>query len=656
VSARIEVTGRCANPCPSCITCRSDRRDATLDEVLAVIEPSEILLGGGDATRWSPLDAFLAANAARARPQRVWVEAPARAFGRATLERLRAKGVVGVLVQIEATGEKMIQALNVGDGERAVVDAESFGLETEARVCVRPKTFPIVVPLAKRLAPRRVWLELVRQDWGAAPVAMHPGPIGKTLSLCSNVNFSAHRMSERGYLPPCALPDVWEARPTAWRSTLSPRADRNRALPACADCTLADKCHWNDAAALDAADRDGARPVRTAALPWDRPRATQSPVPAAIVHKRRAPEVICTTPWTTMEIVDPDGKARQCCSTWTEGDRGNVFDSSLTGVWNGPGYRSARRVMSGSDVSPLCLPICSRLHDRKFAEREFTIQSGSDAFVQNQLLLAEEIADRREVMRAKPLRIALCPSTYCNYNCIMCDHGRTPRRDLPVSIWDELPDFMPTLQSLTFLGGEPLANPYTMRFLREFDVAKWPDAAIDLVTNGSLLTENALRHLKRCTLGNVTVSVNAGTADVYEKVQRGIAFEQWLANLDALLRFRAEHHRWFGITLSFVVQPAASHTMIAFGELARARNLPIRLMALNPENHEGLDFYEEPEQVERVVRDVDAFERWATNVKPEWLTEIRGARSAVLGEADARRRGAPPSAVARAAKRLKVVS
>ena len=656
MSARIEVVGRCATPCPSCVACHQGRREATVDEVLAVSEPSDVLLGGGDATRWGALETYLTRNSAREKPQRVWLEAPARAFDLATLTRLKTLGVTGLLVQIEGAGERMLQALKVGDGERVIADAESIGLETEVRVCVRPKTFPIVVPLARRLAPRRVWLELIRQDWGAAPVAMHPGPIGKTLSLCANVNFSAHRMSDRGYLPPCAAPDAWEARPTAWRSTLSPRETPNRAMPVCADCSLASQCHWNDPEALDEEARRALKPMRVNALPWERPRSTQSPVPSAIVKKRRAPDVICVTPWTTMEVVDPDGKVRQCCSTWTEGDRGGVHGSSLTEVWNGAGYQIARRVMSGTDLSSLCLPICSRLHDEKFAEREFTIQSGSDAFVKNQLLLAEEIAERREVIRAKPLRLALCPSTYCNYNCIMCDHGRTPRRELPESIWDELPEFMPALQSLTFLGGEPLANQHTMRFLREFDVARWPDAAVDLVTNGSLLTESALRNMKRCTLGNVTVSVNAGTADVYERVQRGVPFAQWLANLDALLRFRGEHHRWFGITLSFVVQPAASQSMIAFGELARARNLPIRLMALNPENHEGLDFYQDPDEVERVVRDVDAFERWALGAKPEWLGEIRAARSAVRGEADARRRGALPAAVARAAKRLKVVS
>jgi len=495
----------------------------------------------------------------------------------------------------------------------------------------------MVAPLARRLAPRKVWLELVRRDWGKDEVPMFAGPIAQLLLTCTNVAFSGHRAASRGYLPPCLLPSVWATRPTAFSTLLHEREGApNDVLTACAECTLRSSCGFVDRGAVS--PDDPITPIADAVLPWLRMRTKQEPVPAAIVRKRRGPEVICTTPWTSMEVVDPDGRVRQCCSTWTVGDRGNVREATLGDIWNGPGYQQARRVMSGQDLAPLCNPICSRLHDRKYDEGRFRIQTGSEPFVQNQLLIAEDIAERREIVRSKPLHLALCPSTYCNYDCIMCDLGRTPRRELPEAVWEQLVELLPSLQTITMLGGEPLANPSTMRFLREFDVAKYPDCAIDFVTNGSLLTESVLSRMQRCTLGDVTVSLNAGTADVYERVQRGIAFETVLANLDALIRFRARHHRWFGITASFVVQPASSHSLIAFGELAHARNLRIRLMALNPENHEGLDFYPESDVVTRVLRDVDAFEAWAKTVRPDWVPEIRAARAAVAAEAVSRPR------------------
>jgi molybdenum cofactor biosynthesis enzyme MoaA len=641
VDRRLVVSAACATRCPSCLGCRTEGREATLDEARAQAGAEDLFLGGGDATRWPYLGALLAENAARPSPQRIWVEGPARSFTKARLTSFAALHAHGIRVQIEAAGAKMASALGVGDGEQVIADAEAVGLATEARVVVRPKTFPIVVPLARRLRPRRVWLEIIRQDWAKPSVTMPADAIDQTMLASPNVEFAAHRASNTGYLPACVLPKTWSRRTGAWRATLTDRAAPNQALPICEQCALKRRCQWSDVDALSEEARVKALPVANLR---ERRRATELPVPEAIIKRRPEVDVLCVTPWTTIEIVDPNGRVRQCCSTWTAGDRGCVLGSTMLELWNGSGYQTARRVMASGALDELCLPICSRLHDRKFSEKGFRIQSGSDVFVKNQLVLADEIAQRKEVLTAMPLRLAVCPSTYCNYNCIMCDHGRTPRRDLPESIWEELPLFLPTLQSLTLLGGEPLANPHTWKFLRSFDVEKYPDASVDLVTNGSFLTEHALKHIRKCALGDVTISVNAGTAEVYEGVQRGVPLEQLLQNIDALIRFRESRPFWFGITLSFVVQPAAAHTLIEFGEIAHARDLRIRLMALNPEQHEGLDFYEDPEEVARVIEHVDRFIAWASEVRPEWLAEIRAARTAVVEEA-ASRRARPTSLV-----------
>ncbi len=640
---RIAVSPGCATPCASCLGCWPGRSVPTLEQVLAHHDKPELLLGGGDATRWPALRQLLATNAGRERPQRVWLEAPAAALDRATLEGLARLGLAGVLVQIEGYGAEMLRALRAGDGERAIADAEALGLETHARIVVRPKTFAIVAPLARKLAPRVVWLEILREDWGEAPVPMPVATIAKLLRISPNVHFSAHRASDRSYLPPCALPEVWEQRPVAWRTTLSEGAP-NETFAACARCGLRERCRFSDASALDDEARAAIAPIAEGPLPWERPRVVHRPVPTAIARLRPAgEEVVCTTPWTTMEVVDPDGKVRQCCSTWTRGDRGCVHGSSLREIWNGAGYQAARRAMARRTHDELCLPICSRLYDGKFSERALTIQAGSERFVDNQLLMAEEIARRAEIVRSKPLRLALCPSTYCNYDCIMCDLGRTPRREVPESIWQEVEELLPTLQTVTLLGGEPLANPSTMRFLQSIDVAKTPDVAIDFVTNGSLLGEKTLRRMSRCTLGDVTISLNAGTPEAYERVQRGVSLAEVHRNIDDLIEFRRRHHRWFGVTLSFVVQPAASHTLVDFGEFARSRDVRIRLMALNPAQHEGLDFYGDEATVRRVLDDVDRFAAYAQRVRPEWLPEILAVRSGVLGEAAERARGAPPT-------------
>lgn len=631
---RVEVTGVCQPPCPSCVACHH-RPPASLADVERLNQRETLILGGGDATTWPHLHEFLRRNAQAATPQQIWIEAPARALSASRLAALQQSGVRGVRIQIEAAGDKACAALRVGNGERVLAEAERLGLATRVLMCVRPKTFASLFGLAKRLAPRAVEIELVRQNWGAEPIPIYPDVLERALREVNNVKFSATRMADRGYLPPCALPKIWDSVPTVWRGVLRKHGGGNTTLRACGACVLATHCQWTDAGALP--DPNAAQPIQGDAEPWLRRGATEQPVAAHIIAKRPRQEVICTTPWTTMEVIDPNGKVTQCCADWTVGARGNLNSASLAEVWNGPGYQMARRVMSGTELSPLCKTICARLYDKKFAESELRIFSGSPRFVDNQLQMAEDIAERREVMRAKPLYLSLCPSTYCNYDCIMCVYGRTPRRDLPETIWEEIPEYLPTLRSLTLLGGEPLANPKTMELLRNFDVEKHPDAVIDIVTNGALLTEKTLSYLQRCTFGSLMISLNAGTPEVYERVQRGLTLAAVLDNLDALIRFRAAHHRWFGIALSFVAQPAAIDSLLDFAEIARTRNLPVRVMALNTEQVPELDFYLDDDQVAHVVARLDEFIAYCRRLREDWLPEALSARDAVLQEAAARK-------------------
>ena len=623
------VSPACAAPCPACASCRPGEAAPSLAAVLGE-EATEITLGGGDATAWPHLDAFLADNRARPAPRKVWIEAPARSLGREVLARLAAAGVFGVRVQIEAAGEALIKALGVGDGERVIAEAEALGLATEARLCVRPRTFSIVVPLALRFWPRPVWLELERQDWGGQPVTIPAAALERTLIEAPNVRFSAHRRATAGYLPPCVMPQAWVARQDVWKSTLGPRSAPNDTLAACASCALAASCQWSDAGALSDEAKAAAVPI---GAPPAEHRRLEFFAPEVLRHARQ-PEVICWTPWTSLEISDPDGRVRQCGADWTNGDRGNIFEQSLLEVWNGPGYREERRAMGAHALEGRCNDLCLRLHDLRFAEKRFRVQRGADAFVKNQLLIAEDIAERREVTRGRPMYVVLNPSTYCNYDCIMCLYGRTPTREIPVGMWEELRELYPTLKQLTMLGGESLANPYTWRMLEELDVRRFPDAEVDIYTNGSLFSDKALAQIQNAALGDITLSLNAGNAESYAKIERGLPFEEVIANLDRLMRFRASRQRWFGITLSFIVQEDSVGSMMEFGEIARQRNLRIRLVALHTGHCPELNFYEDPDRVARVMEHVDRFAAWTARVRPEWIPQVQSARSALLGEAE----------------------
>jgi MoaA/NifB/PqqE/SkfB family radical SAM enzyme len=637
MARRIVVSPSCAKRCPSCFVCDAHQRPLTLQQALAV-EPEApdlpVLLGGGDATKWAHLNDFLAVNRARPHPHKVWVEAPAASFTPEVLKDLASRGVEGVRVQIEALGEKMIRAMQVGDGEKAIADAEAAGLQADARICARPKTLPIISPLARRLSPRTVWLEVYRQNWGEAPIALPVETLDPALAPLTNVQFSAHRASADGYAPPCVMPASWRSHHKTWQSTFSERTIPNDALPICHGCILNTRCQWHDPNALSDAAKAAARPILKE--PPVR-RIVETPVPEIIVKRRRFPDVVCTEPWTTIEMAGHDGNVHQCGGNWTSRLMGNIHDNTLTEIWNGQPYQEARRLMGQATVSDLCKPICTRLYDGVLDEKKFVIQAGSEAFVRNQLLLAEEIAERKEVLTALPRHMTLCPSSYCNYNCVFCDHGRKPRWDMPDRVWDELPLFLPALKTLTLLGGEPFANSRVWEFLTTFDTEKYPDVRLDIFTNGALMTEKALAKVRSSSLGEITISLNAGLPDVYDAVERGSAtLEKVVSNVDALMRLRDSYEWWFGITLSLIVMKENAHTLIPFGQLALERNLHIRLVGLlirRPED-EPYNFYKNPDEVAHVIRELDKFIVWARHVgRPDYVQQAQASRDAVIGEA-----------------------
>ncbi len=586
--------------------------------MLAQSRGPELYLGGGNALSWPGLFALLAEPPSETA---IWVELPVEQLDADRLAAAAAQGLCGVLLQ---SGVEAAEPLSEG-----IDAAEALGLEVRLRLCAEGPAALAALELCRLHAPRPTWLELS----GAPPDLQ---AFDEAFAGLDHVEFSAHRLQRGGYLPPCVLPRSFGARPSAWRATFAGRAAPNAALDACAGCGVADRCQWDDAALrAEFGARAMALPVASSVTVHrpHRPGPRPSPVPGA--------ELVCTAAWTTLEVVSPDGDATQCCSDWTHGTRGDPRTQSLSEIWNGEGFRSARRVLASADTRSLCKPICPRLHDKKLATSRFEFFPGAPAFEENQRLVADDIAERREVMRGRPLSLTLAPSSYCNYDCVMCDHGRTPRRDLPASVLEEVVDFLPTLRILNLLGGEPLADARVMALLRGMDRRKTPDVGIALTTNGSLLTERALSHLTQCPFADVTVSLNAATPETYARVHRGLDFGALLANLDALTAFRDRAPQHFAITLSFVVMPDNAAELPAFGELARARGLPIRLLPVSG-GHLGpeIDFYADRDRVAAVLAPLDALRGQAEQSQPAWLREIDGTRSAIVAEAARREAGA----------------
>ncbi len=133
----------------------------------------------------------------------------------------------------------------------------------------------------------------------------------------------------------------------------------------------------------------------------------------------------------------------------------------------------------------------------------------------------------------------------CNGKCIHCPQIDFARRDgyhprfLDLDLFEklmrEVSGFQPEVVRITG-DGEPLMHPELFAFLesaRRFGVCP-----VNLTTNGSLLTAEALERLLSIGVDIVDVSLDALSAETYARIRPGLRFETVSANLHRLLALR----------------------------------------------------------------------------------------------------------------------
>jgi len=164
-------------------------------------------------------------------------------------------------------------------------------------------------------------------------------------------------------------------------------------------------------------------------------------------------------------------------------------------------------------------------------------------FVEGAAVRVEERADAIIVGRTSVslARVYVEPTTLCNLVCRTCIRN----------VWDEPPGRMSAatydrllegvrevspLPTLFFGGfGEPFAHPDLLAMLAE---AKSAGCPVELITNGTMLDDEALRTLVRIGLDRLWVSIDGATPESYADVRLGDALPQVLESLARLREMR----------------------------------------------------------------------------------------------------------------------
>lgn len=282
--------------------------------------------------------------------------------------------------------------------------------------------------------------------------------------------------------------------------------------------------------------------------------------------------------------LDPLGEVSACCqNNWHR--LGSVRTSSLRDIWTGPQAAALREELAAGSFRLGC-ELCGTLVEQGVPESAH--------------LRSFDSLPVRAAHPEWPTQLELALSNRCNLQCRMCNGDlsstirrvREHRAPLPevygAAFFEELELFIPHLQQITFLGGEPFLASESLRVMELIEQHN-PSVRCHVTTNGTHLTSRIERFVAshRC---HVAVSVDGRSAEVNEWIRLGTDHERVVANLEV---FRSLGERnGAGCSLSFSLMRANVHE---FGEVLQwADQMDLDVAVNRVFNPPGMSLYHLP--------------------------------------------------------------
>jgi len=280
----------------------------------------------------------------------------------------------------------------------------------------------------------------------------------------------------------------------------------------------------------------------------------------------------CFKPWTDFGVWDVEGNVRVCC--WSRVTVGNINDGDIEEIWNGEGYQAIRNDMAHGIFA--CNPHCPVLHRKGFISPYFAYRSSIECYereylepcYENARLNAEEIRQRKIVLASKPRYFEIHTDNKCNLRCSMCHLNKDNPATVSESFLRDLANYYPYMEGLGVWGGEPLFSPGSRDIIFNFDYKEFPQCAVSIVTNGTLLGKY-ISDLAKVRLDWIQISLDAATKETYRRIRVGGDWQKTIAGIKDLVQLRNEQGQWFPITIDMVIQPENYKEITGFIELGR---------------------------------------------------------------------------------------
>ncbi len=216
--------------------------------------------------------------------------------------------------------------------------------------------------------------------------------------------------------------------------------------------------------------------------------------------------------------LDPTGIVQACCDNrWFV--LGDTATMTLKQIWRGERAEELRTSLVNGDLSKGC-EMCSSAISQ--GERETALYHSFDSI-------------QEHFSGLWPTQMELSLSNTCNLECTMCNgelssairSRREGRPALPKvygeDFFSQLDEFLPQLQVVKFLGGEPFLSRESLRVMdRLIELRLRPDCYV--TTNGTQWNERIRNYASQLPM-SIVVSLDAHTKKTYDSIRIGSNFE-----------------------------------------------------------------------------------------------------------------------------------
>jgi len=165
--------------------------------------------------------------------------------------------------------------------------------------------------------------------------------------------------------------------------------------------------------------------------------------------------------------------------------------------------------------------------------------------IKNILLNEIEILQKKTILKSKPRQLHVLLTTACNLKCIMCYIPQQNRTyEINEKFLQFIKDTLPYLQTITWQGGEVFLFK---EFKNLFEMAGQNAVKQRIITSGLLFNHEFINLVSKYDT-EITVSIDAPCAEIYENIRVGANFKLLLKNLELLKEQKTKKYFSYNMT------------------------------------------------------------------------------------------------------------